>query len=105
MCNYIHTLDTPSSSILCPLKYQAIELRGSDDTRQTMETFFPFGTVRYMEVGDSWGAQANSDRLNEGTWKRIDNVMYSVLRAHNNWRSRSVRAHFVAFRSRSRSND
>ena len=31
--------------------------------------------------------------------------MASVLRAHKNWRSRSVRAYFVAFRSRLRSND
>ena len=33
----------------------------------TMETSFPRGTVRYMEVGLSSGAQANSARLSEGT--------------------------------------
>ena len=32
-----------------------------------METSFPRGTVRYMEVGLSSGAQANSARLSEGT--------------------------------------
>ncbi len=40
---------------------------GSDATLHTMETFLPLGTVRYMEVGDSCGAQANSARDKEGT--------------------------------------
>ena len=32
-----------------------------------METSFPRGTVRYIDVGLSSGAQANSARLSEGT--------------------------------------
>ena len=32
-----------------------------------METSLPRGTVRYIEVGLSSGAQANSARLSEGT--------------------------------------
>ena len=38
-------------------------LTGSDDTVQTIDTFFPLGTVRYIDVGDSSGSHANSARL------------------------------------------
>ena len=38
-------------------------LSGSDETVQTMETFFPLGTVRYIDVGDNSGSHANSAKL------------------------------------------
>jgi len=54
--------------IFCPLKYQVMVLTGSEATRQSMETFLPLGTVKYMEVGDNWGAHANSARLKLWMW-------------------------------------
>ena len=45
------------------MKNQVIVLTGSEATLQTIETFLPFGTVKYIEVGDNWGAHANSARL------------------------------------------
>jgi len=45
------------------LKNQVIWLTGSEETRQTMDTFFPLGTVRNIEVGDNWGGHANSVKL------------------------------------------
>ena len=38
-------------------------LTGSDETVQTMETFLPLGTVRYIDVGDNSGSHANSAKL------------------------------------------
>ena len=54
--------------ICCPLKNQVIVLTGSEATLQTMETFLPLGTVKYIEVGDNWGAHANSARLKLWMW-------------------------------------
>ena len=54
--------------IFCPLKYQVMVLTGSEATLQTMETFLPLGTVKYMEVGDNCGAHANSARLKLWMW-------------------------------------
>ena len=45
------------------LKLIIVYLTGSEDTVQTMDTFFPLGTVRYIEVGDNSGSQANSAKL------------------------------------------
>ena len=50
-----------------PSKYHTISEMGSLFTRHTMETFFPLGTVRYMEVGLRVGLQANSARERAGT--------------------------------------
>ena len=44
-------------------KKSFVYLTGSEETVQTMETFFPLGTVRYIEVGDNSGSQANSAKL------------------------------------------
>ena len=43
-------------------------LTGSEATRQTIETFLPLGTVKYIEVGDNCGAHANSAKLKLWTW-------------------------------------
>ena len=49
--------------IFWPLKNQVMVETGSEATRHMMDTFLPLGTVKYMEVGDNWGAHANSARL------------------------------------------
>ena len=49
---------------MCNVKLLCVQVK---TCLQTMETSFPRGTVRYMEVGLSSGAQANSARLSEGT--------------------------------------
>ena len=54
--------------ICLPLKNHVMVLTGSDATRQTIETFLPLGTVKYIEVGDNWGAHANSAKLKLWMW-------------------------------------
>ena len=85
-----------------PLKYQVMSETGSDETVQTMLTFLPLGTVRYIDVGDNSGSQANSvsDRLamgmpisRAGPWQDASTSRGTLLSASHSRKLRRRQSH------------